>query len=208
MSALYNTVGKQVSCDGCLKFGERRFWSPDSAKFAGKWVSVRLPGPDDQMVTFWDGDADTARKYAAHLLADTGFVAPQGLAEAARAAREQARVRRSSVVRLQAELLIQLVHDRDDHPRLGFIAILVSKYRHHAQLLKDLLGVSRNKLIEGEAHGDLKRSERFEARLRLAERIFEIGQVGFGSHIASPAADARDASEAQAGAHRLCGDGK
>ncbi|MDP2131919.1 MAG: hypothetical protein U0975_09770 [Erythrobacter sp.] len=86
-------VSKQVSRDGCLVFYGRRFWSPDSAKFAGKWVSAHLPGREDQVVMFWQGDD----KYTARVMADVGFCDPT----AANPAAAQLIVRR---MRLRAAL--------------------------------------------------------------------------------------------------------
>lgn len=210
-------VGKFVGRDGCLTFGQRRFWSADSVKFAGRCVSVRLPGAEDQMVTFWQGDEEKARKYVAHLIADAGF-ADKDVAEAVanrlrhamsqpehQAAKREAAARRASIVRLQAELLLQLLGDRQDHARSGVFAIMLRKAVHQVKLLKQHFVKAGQNLVESEADGDLQSAQTFEARLRLAERIFEIGQFGFSGHIESPAVAAGDASEAYAGAHRLCG---
>jgi hypothetical protein len=208
MSAWPHPVGKKIGRDGTLLFGERRYWSPESMKLAGQWVSLRLPGVEDQMVTFWQGDEEKARKYAAHLMADTGFVAPAGVAALAREARERGVARRASVVSLQAELLVQLMHDRDDDAPLSVVSLLVRKLRHHAKPLKNLLRVFGIKLLEHEAHSDLQRAERLKARLRLAERIFELGQFGFNSHDLPPAVDDGEPNPPTDAAHRLSGGAK
>lgn len=211
MTPLYNSVGKQVGHDGCLKFGDRRFWSPDSMKFAGRWVSARLPGPEDQMVTFWDGDEATARKYAAHLIADTGFGHFEDAKAAAARTRElraQVDEARASVVRRQTALLMELLEHPVENRSLGIRAALLGVF-----------DAIKNRLIEGFVKAGQGGAERLgkgkvevadgvDPRLQIAQRIFELGQFGFGDHMKSPAVDAGDASEAEAGAHRLCGGAK
>jgi hypothetical protein len=209
MSAWPYPVGKKIRRDGSLLFGERAYWSRESMELAGQWVSLRLPGADDQMVTFWQGDEEKARKYAAHLMTDAGFVSPSiYVSELARQAREVGRARRASIVRLQAELLVELMHDRDDDAPMSIVAAVVRKLRHYAKPLENLLGIVGIKLFEHKAHGDLQRADRFKARLRLAERIFELGQFGFDGHSLSPAADEGEPNLPADPSQRLCRDAK
>ncbi len=207
MSGWPHPVGKLVARDGCLTFGDRRFWSPDSAKFAGQWVSVPLPRPDDQMVTFWLGDDEKARKYAAHLIADTGFVLPSYAGKMMREARAAGEAQAASIVSLQADLLMQLLNDFHDDRRVGVLTRILRKTMRQIELLKQRLRKGGVGSGNGSADGDLERAERVQARLRLAQRIFELGKFGIGDHFKSPA-DGGDASEADGGAHRLCGGAK
>ncbi|WP_086619223.1 hypothetical protein [Erythrobacter tepidarius] len=198
-------VDKFVGKDGSMRFGNRRFWSKDSAKFAGQCVSVRLPKEADQMVTFWIGDEEKARKYVAHLTADTDFVVPSYAARMMAEARAEGEARAASIVRLQAELLMQLLDDLVEDRRAGALARVFGQAMRQIELVKQRFGKGGIGADQGRADGDLERAERVEARLRLAQRIFEVGKFGIDAQGGSPAVDAGEASEAEAGAHRLSG---
>lgn len=208
MSALFESVGKQVLRDGCLKFGERRFWSPDSTKFAGKWVSVRLPGAEDQMVTFWDGPEETARKYVAYLIADCGFASSAAAKEAARrSASLRGRIReyKSSVVRSQAALLLELVEHTGENRRLGVRGAAGRLLRALKDRLLECIGKAGDEGAEHVGGGNLEGGDGVDARLQLALRIFELGQFGLGDQGFPPANDGLEPNPPADGAHRLSG---
>lgn len=201
-------VGKFVGKDGSLRFGNHRFWSKDSARFAGRCVSVRLPKEGDQMVTFWSGDEEKARKYVAHLMADTGFVLPSYAGKMMAEARAEGEARAASIVRLQADLLMQLLDDLVEDRRVGVFTRIFRKAMRQIELVKQRFAKGGIGADQGCADGDLERAQRIEARLRLAQRIFEVGKFGVGVQGESPAVGEEKASETKTPAHRLSGGAK
>ncbi|MFN3990019.1 MAG: hypothetical protein ACK4IS_07155 [Erythrobacter sp.] len=208
MSGWPYPVGKFVGKDGSLRFGDRRYWSKDSAKFAGRCVWLRLPKEGDQMVTFWNGDEETARKYVAHLMADTGLTIPGYASRMFADARIEGEAQAASIVRLQADLLMQLLDDLVEDRRVGVFTSILRKAMRQIELVKQRFGKGGIGANQGCADGDLERAQRIEARLRLAQRIFEVGKFGVGAHDQSPAVGEGDASEAGSAAHRLSGGAK
>ena len=198
-------VGKFVGRDGVLRFGDRCFWSKESAKFAGRWVSVRLPKEGDQMVTFWSGDEEKARKYVAHLMADTGFVLPSYAGKMIAEARAEGEARAASIVRLQADLLMQLLDDLVEDRRVGVFTRIFGKTMRQIELVKQRFAKGGIGADQGCADGDLERAQRIDARLRLAQRIFEVGKFGVGVQGESPSVGDKEANRAGSAAHRLSG---
>ncbi len=61
----------RVALSGCLTIDGRRFWSLDSERFGGRWVSASALPNDDQVAVFWL--AHDGPRYRADLLPDHGF---------------------------------------------------------------------------------------------------------------------------------------
>lgn len=226
MSALFDPVGKQVGRDGCLTFGERRYWSPDSAKFAGQLVSVRRPGTEDQMVTFWQGDDETARKYAAHLMADHGFADVDAAAAAAARIRDirtrlQTHEAESAlIVGRKVAALVQLIDERIERAREFEPLFSGGLFARLFERLRKVFGDGRPATRERLDHGHLEMERQLAFKCDLSDRglesaltIFDVPDALFervkvrirSGHIQSPAGDGSKASEAEGRAHRLCG---
>lgn len=149
-------------------------------------------------------------------LKDAGFADAEGAREVlksmeryrlkARLLREQDR---SLVVRRQAELLIELLDQTVDHRRLSVFAFLRMKAAHHAKFVRNLLFKSGNKALDSDGHGDLEASKRSDARLELAERLFEIGSFISAGHVRSLSEVADEiATERMTDGHSLSGGAK
>jgi hypothetical protein len=230
MSALFESVGKRVGPDGCLKFRERRFWSADSAKFAGQWVSVRRPCWDDQMVTFWQGDEETARKYAAHLMADTGFGDPVAARAAAARRVEMAlgdpdkmRREQASIVGRRVAAVVQLLDERIERARQIEPLVRRSFLARLLEGVKQVFTRGRPAALESVDHGHLQLKGEFAVAGGLSERglesaltLFHVPDALFEDFKAElivgqglpPADDGGEPTPPSDDAHRLSGGAK
>jgi hypothetical protein len=223
-------VGKLVARDGCLTFGQRRFWSQDSMKFAGKWVSVRRPGAEDQMVTFWHGDEEKARKYVAHLMADTGFAD----FEAARAVAlrridmalgdpEKARREQASIIGGKIAALVQLLDERVERARQIEAVARSGQIARLLEHFKKLVSDRRPAALQSVDHGHLQMKGEFAVEGGLSQRGIEYALVLFDvpealferfkaelveGHKVSPAVDGEEPTPPADDAHRLSGGAK
>ena len=210
-------VRATVAADGTVRADGHTYWCPELGRLAGREVFVWVPVRDGAPAQVWNGDC---YQCSPERLADTGFAdADAAKAAAARlrfamarpehqAAKREAEDRRASIVRLQAQLLLELLGDRGDYPRVGILTIMLRKAVKQVQLLKKHFIKARNDLVESEADGDLQGSNTLDARLKIAQRIFEIGQFGFSGHIDPPLRDGTEPGEPADGAHRLSGGAK
>ncbi|MAY19209.1 MAG: hypothetical protein CL955_01135 [Erythrobacteraceae bacterium] len=221
MSGVFDSYGKCIRRDGVIVLrgasGNRLFWSKETQDHAGEWVTVMKPKRSDTHIRVHVGHGQNRRTIDVPEMLDVGFSDPDLIESTLvrlrqiqaqpehQAAKQAARDSRESIVRLQAKLLIELMGDRHYHGRVGILTGIFRKTVKQVQLLRERLFKSGRDIVEGDTHRDLQAPQSFEARLRLAERIFELSQFGFDSHVKSPSIDGSETSDATQEAHRLCG---
>jgi hypothetical protein len=189
------TVQATVQPDGKVQALGQLYWSPPMQKYAGWQVELRVFG-DGGPVQVWSGHHFLC---SADVIADPGFGYPDVAAETAGKLRERADRQRALVVRGQAALLVELLADtvEDTTPRRS--GTFHARYRGF-QFFIQLLPIVGKHAIERERHRDLECAQRREARLRLAQSIFDLPytihgrrpscEIGCDGEQAKPAAEA------------------
>lgn len=197
---------------GAVQVFDRCYWCADMVSLAGREVLVRVPVRHFAAAQVWIGDH---YQCSPELIADTGFAdcgAAKELLEQYRAKRAAAQAvadeERASVIRGQAKALLDLIDSR------------VGEVRHLPRILGVLESQTLTRVLKRLARGaglfGLKSSQNaeqegvvaFDPGLEKAEAVLKHLHSVFGGHLhgpTAPAVDARDASEADDGAHRLSG---
>lgn len=163
-------VQATVRADGTVEAMGQLYWAPPMAKHAGWEVEVRVFG-DGGPVQVWKGHHFLC---SADVIADPGFADPATVRKIAAEMGERVDRKRALVVRGQAALIVELLGDAIEDGRFRRKASLRTLLTHVFDRAIDFFGIPLNGPIERKRHRDLERAQRREARLRLAESIFDL----------------------------------
>ena len=199
-SDLKAVVRATVQDDGTVVALGQNYWCPRMAKFAGWSVEVRVPEDDGYPVQVWSGQDHLA---SPDILAKAGFDYPDIPAEAVAELNRKADAQRALVVRGQAALLAELLADTVEDAALSSTGVRQTLNRF-CQFVVEFIPIVRDRTIKRDRHRDLERAQRLEARLRLAQSIFDLPYTIHGRKPSSEI-DVDHAEGKQAGGvgHRL-----
>jgi|GEM_PF-2344254 hypothetical protein len=164
------TVQATVQNDGKVEAMGQLYWSPSMQKFAGWKVELRVFG-DGGPVQVWSGHHFLC---SADVIADPGFADPATVRKIAAEMGERVDRKRALVVRGQAALVMELLGDAIEDSRFCRKASLCALLTHVFDRAIDFLGIPLNGTIERKRNRDLERTQGREARLRLAQSIFDL----------------------------------
>lgn len=163
-------VRANVQDDGTVIALGQNYWCPRMAKFAGWPVEVRVPEDDGHPAQVWSGHHHLA---SPEVVADAGFAYPEISAAAVAELSRRSDSARALVVRGQAALLIELLADpvEDAEFSSGRVRKALNGF---VQLAVEFIPIVRDHAIKRDRRRDLERTKRREARLRLAQSIFDL----------------------------------
>lgn len=200
MSSLFSSVGVKVSWSGEVRdqFG-RRFWSMESTQLAGRWATLMLPSRADDFVIIQDA---AGREFRADLIADPFMRSKAAQVEEAK--------RRTSIVRRQAELLVDLIDQRlEEQLRAGNFFCRLAAHLPPGLFKRLFHRAGQPRLDNAEMCAD-QVPLRVDASLKLAQAIFEHPHAVLQArpHVVPPVLSSPIPSDAKVAAHRLNGDAK
>lgn len=163
-------VQATVQDDGKIEALGQQYWSPPMQKYAGWKVELRV-FDDGGPVQVWSGHHFLC---SADVIADAGFADPATMRKIAAEMDDRVARKRALVVRGQAALIVELLGDAIEDGRFRRKASLRTMLTHVFDRAIDFLGISLDGTIKRKRHRDLERAQRREARLRLAQGIFDL----------------------------------
>lgn len=152
------------------------------------------------------------------ILPDSGFAYTEAAHRSAYFARlrkevssvaEEGRALRASIVRRQAEILIELVDQRIRSQRIVHQALGARLGRNLLGFINHCLGKVGKAPIHGPHEGELEGVRHLEVAMELAQAVFEHPEAVFAAHrngSSNPVVAASDANSAAGFPHRLSGD--
>lgn len=176
-------VGVQISQDGTVRCAGRIFWSEAAMQRAGKWASMVLPRHGDMTVALTDANGN---EFQADLIDDAEFRDSDVGRAFASEHRRQQEAEIASIVRRQAEALVDLVDQRIED------AFIASRVGLVAKALKNIAGFFKGAGKAAPKQGHHRNREMALRRylaLQKAAAIFEHPHAVLGGHLQLSSSD-------------------
>lgn len=163
-------VSTTVLEDGIVEAMGQQYWSPEMQRLAGWEVEVRVRD-DGGPAQIWRGHNMLC---GAEPISETGFVDGIVLRAISRKMGERVDAKRALVVSGQAALLDELLANAIEDGVFGSKRTAGFFLAQCFDRLVQFFGIPVKATIERQRHRDLERTKRREARLRLAQSIFDL----------------------------------
>lgn len=204
------TVGRA----GDVRAMDKRYYSVELMRLAGREVTVRIPAREGAPAQVWIGEH---YQCSPQLIADVGFLDHEGAVAAVaeyRAKRADLReledAERASIIRGQAKALLDLIDSRVGEARCFPRILGVLESQTLAGVLKRLARGAGLFVVKPLQHAEQESVVALDPGLEKAEAILKHLHSVFGGHlhVEAPAADEGEPNPPADGAHRLSGDAK